>query len=266
MNRQYGLFYLALILVITFGFTIGLTYAPCYASLCSEEFFALETRLHIVTYYGLVASIGFALCLRAYSPWWYTLSATNLTKRPVPVFDRRFTVGGLVLTIWVLGITLATTAFWFPVEFNHWTALTDPLRQWSKARVPLVVTGLIGHHLDIILGLLLIPVGRNSILGRVFSVHQSTLLYAHKLLAYLLLIGTVAHGIAYYVGHPRLSGPRASLMECRHLLHNMQQLKTTVLEKRLSMSIIPTSPKRRSSNEATGMPRCWHRACCPFSS
>lgn len=50
-----------------------------------------------------------------------------------------------------------------------------------------------------LLGLVIIPVSRNSILGRVFKVHQSTLLYTHKLFAYLLFVGVVAHFIAYMV-------------------------------------------------------------------
>ncbi len=124
MKRQHGLLFLILILIICFGFTIGLTYAPCYASLFSEDHFPFETRLHIVSYCGLVASVGFVLCLRAYSPWWHALSTSNLTKRPVPLFDRRFTVGGFVLAVWILGITLATTGFWLPTELDFWAQRT----------------------------------------------------------------------------------------------------------------------------------------------
>lgn len=61
---------------------------------------------------------------------------------------------------------------------------------------------IIGHHADILLGLLLIPVGRNTILGRVFGLHYSTLLYAHKANAYLTVAAVFAHGAAYYVSMP----------------------------------------------------------------
>lgn len=198
MKSPTGLLVLGGLLIACTGFTLGLTWAPCYASLCSEDFFPFETRMHIATYYALLASIGFALILRAYSPWWRAASEAYLTKRTVPLLGHRVSWGGLILAFWIVGITLATTGFWLPDELDFWALRTDAL-EWSEARIRLAVTGLIGHHVDIIIGLVIIPVGRNSILGRVFMVHQSTLLLAHKLLAYLLLVGVFAHGAAYYV-------------------------------------------------------------------
>ena len=169
-----------------------------YASLCSEEFFHFEVIVHIVSFYALVASIGFALVLRSYTSWCRTLSATYLTKKSLPVFDKRLSVGGLTLSIWIVGIILATTAFWYGPEAEYWSSRTDAL-DWADAKVRLVVTSIIGHHVDMVLGLLLIPVSRNSILGRAFQLHQGTLLYAHKLLAYTFLVAAAAHGAAYYV-------------------------------------------------------------------
>jgi ferric-chelate reductase len=63
--------------------------------------------------------------------------------------------------------------------------------------VTITFAGIVGHHIDVILGLLLVPVGRNSLLVRVFKLSYGTLLYAHKLLAYLVILGSVVHGIAY---------------------------------------------------------------------
>ena len=191
---------LALVVLVIFcaGSTIGPTYAPCYASLCSEEFFPYPTRVHIAGYYALVASIGCVLFLRATSSSWHAVSTTYLTRRKVPVLQKRISVGGLALATWVLGITVATTGFWVSPELEFWKLRTEAL-QWADAEVRLAVTGIIGHHCDIILGLLLIPVSRTSILGRVFELHQSTLLYAHKLLAYLLVIAATAHGATTYV-------------------------------------------------------------------
>ena len=189
---------LIILLVACAGFTIGLTYAPCFASLCSEDFFPYSTRVHIAGYYGLLASVGCFLLLRAYSPLWHSVSTIYLTKREVPVLKKRISVGGLALALWIVGITLATTAFWVSPELNFWALRTDALH-WADAQVRLGVTGIIGHHCDILLGLVIIPVSRNSILGRIFELHQSTLLYAHKLLAYLLLVAVTAHGAATYV-------------------------------------------------------------------
>ncbi|KAJ4404329.1 hypothetical protein N0V82_010524 [Gnomoniopsis sp. IMI 355080] len=184
-------------LVFCTGLTVGLTYAPCYSSLCTEEFFPYETRLHLAAYFALLASIGCALLLRASSPQCRRASETHLTRKQVPLLDHHITVGGLALGVWIVGITIATTGYWVGPESAFWQAKAKPLA-WSEAHLRILITGVIGHHADILLGLLLIPVGRNSILGRVFDLHYSTLLYAHKLIAYLLLVAVFAHGAAYY--------------------------------------------------------------------
>lgn len=191
---------LVLLLVVSAGFTIGLTYAPCFASLCSEEFFPYATRIHIAGYYAMVASIGVFLLTRAYVSWVRTISSTYVIRRELPILKKRVSLGGLTLSVWIVALTVATTGFWVDPEETFWALRTDPLK-WPDAKIRLAVTGIIGHHCDIILGLLVIPVSRNSILGRAFSLHQSTLLYAHKLLAYAFLIVVVAHGGAYYVSH-----------------------------------------------------------------
>lgn len=203
MNRPLESFLALLILVICAGFTLGLTYAPCYSSLCSEDFFPLPTRFHIVTFYGLLASIGAALLLRTYNPQCRSVSEYYLTKQRLPLLDKRISVGGLALTIWTVGITVASTGFWLGPEYSFWELRTRPLR-WSDAQTRLTVTGIIGHHADIFLGLVLIPVSRNSVLGRVFALHQSTLLCAHKLIAYGLFIVVLAHGAATYVSTLRI--------------------------------------------------------------
>lgn len=199
-NLQYFLV-LSLLLTISAGFTIGLTYAPCFATLCSEEFFPYATRIHIAAYYAMVASIGLVLLLRAYVPLVHTISSTYIVRRELPILRKRISLGGLTLSVWIVGLTVATTAFWIDPEHSFWSIRADPL-QWTDAAIRLTVTGIIGHHCDILLGLLIIPVSRNSLLGRAFALHQSTLLYAHKLIAYLLVVAVIAHGGAYYVSHP----------------------------------------------------------------
>ena len=189
---------LLLLLLVSAGFTIGLTYAPCFASMCTEQFFPWETRIHIAGYYGMVASIGLALLLRAYLPWVRAVSSTYVIQRELPILKKRISLGGLTLAVWIVALTVASTGYWVDAESNFWSIRTDALH-WPDARIRLAVTGIIGHHCDILLGLVVIPVSRNSILGRAFSLHQSTLLYAHKLLAYAFLIVVIAHGGAYYV-------------------------------------------------------------------
>lgn len=190
--------FMSTIVIACAGLAIGLTYAPCYSSYCSEEFYPFATRLHIATFYALLASIGLGLLLRAHSPCCRAISEYSLTKREVPILDKRISIGGLLYAFWIVIITLVTTAFWLTPLEDFWAGRTDPF-DWTQAQIRLVVTSIIAHHADIILGLLIIPVSRNSILGRAFALHQSTLLYAHKLTAYLLLVAAVAHGAAAFV-------------------------------------------------------------------
>ena len=209
---------LLVLLLVSAGFTIGLTYAPCFASMCTEQFFPFETRIHIAGYYGIVASIGLALVLRAYVPWIHAVSSTYIIRRELPILKKRISIGGFTLGAWIVVLTVASTGrkfvsgeasiecfanytkpgFWVDAELDFWSLRTDALR-WPDAEIRLAVPGSIGHHCDVLLGLVVIPVSRYSILGRAFSLHQSTLLYAHKLIAYLLLIAVIAHGGAYYV-------------------------------------------------------------------
>jgi ferric-chelate reductase len=190
--------FLVLVLVLSAALSLGLTYAPCYASLCSESFLPSETRLHIASFYALLASSGSFLLLRARSPWVHQLSAYSPRSREMPVLKKRITAGGTFIGLWLVGITLATTGFWLDTEQNYWALRTDGL-SWTQAKIRLAVTGVIGHHADILLGLTIIPVSRNSVLGRTFRLHQSTLLYAHKILGYLLVVAAFAHGATYYV-------------------------------------------------------------------
>ncbi|KAK5113377.1 hypothetical protein LTR62_003477 [Meristemomyces frigidus] len=187
---------LFLILTICAALTLGLTWLPCHASLCTETLFPAATRYHIATYYGLLASILLALGLRAWSPVCRRVSSIHLGRREIPVFKKRISVGAVLLVFWILAVTLVTTIFWINPEVNFWEAKAAPFG-WDSGHVQLVVTGIVGHHIDFILGLLLLPVGRNSLLVRVFGLSYGTLLYAHKLLAYILIFGTLVHGLAY---------------------------------------------------------------------
>ncbi|CAH0033919.1 unnamed protein product [Clonostachys rhizophaga] len=184
-----------ILIIASASLAIGLTYLPCYATICSEDYFPFETRLHIATYYGLLVVGSCLLLLQASTRFGRSLSRSHLSP-VLPVLGKRITVGDLTISLLVISTTLATTSVWLPAQVKFWGARTDPL-EWDTAKIRLTVTGITGHYADILLGLLLIPVSRNSLVGQSFGVHQSTLLSAHKLIAYLFLAATLAHGVAY---------------------------------------------------------------------
>jgi ferric-chelate reductase len=203
MKKALEIILLIALLLVCASFTIGLTYAPCYASLCTEEFLPYETRVHVASFYAFIASMACLLVLRVYNRPFRRFSEHYLARYEVAVLKRRISVGGLLFVLFILVFGIATTAIWVLPEVRFWGTRTNQLNS-SSVQIRLVVTGITGHHLDLLVGLLLIPVSRNSILGRVFIVHQSTLLYAHKLLGYLTYIGVFAHGVAAVVSDNHL--------------------------------------------------------------
>ncbi|KAM0437855.1 hypothetical protein ACHAPT_002220 [Fusarium lateritium] len=184
-----------LIPVVLGAFTIGLTYAPCYATVCPEDYLAEETKYHLAIFYVMLLVLSFALYLRSSFHSMFVLSG-HRSSAEVPLLRKYVTLGGIATTIFITAVTLATTALWLPAHRRYWGERTDPL-DWDSAKIRLTVTGVAGHYADILLGLLVIPVSRNNLVGRAFRLHQSTLLFAHKVVGYLFLLVVLAHGVAY---------------------------------------------------------------------
>lgn len=65
-----------------------------------------------------------------------------------------------------------------------------------------VWSGVTGHWCDVMFGLVLLPVRRNSLIFTAFAIEPSTLLTAHKLLAYAVCACGLIHGLLYYVRTP----------------------------------------------------------------
>ena len=204
MHERVALFILPLVFAISLGLTLGLTFLPCYSSLCSEEFYPFGTRIHIASFYVIVAAIALVLALRGATEVARSVSEFYILRKPAPILDKRISLGGTLLAVWILGMVLATTAFWWPLQHDFYQVRGEAV-DWTVGTVQLAVTGLIGHHADLCLGLLLLPVARVSLLGQTFELGQSTLLFAHKLLGYLTFVAVVAHGVTYFSWIPKFA-------------------------------------------------------------
>lgn len=148
-----------------------------------------------VLYYACIVAIG--LLLQSYFEFCEALCSRG-TPFKIPLIQKRITLGGFLASAWIVGTTLATTGIWLPSLLDYWGRRTNPLA-WTSAKIQLTVTGVTGHYADFLMGVLVIPVSRNSLGGRAFGVHQSTLLFAHKLVSYLFLAAVLAHGVSYAV-------------------------------------------------------------------
>lgn len=187
-----------LMLSLCAGFSIGLTFAPCYSSSCVNEFFPTQTRYHIALYYSALAVTTIFLYIRSHSETFRCFSGHYLFTKPIPLIGPRITYGGLLFCIWICVMTFGSIAYWYPAQHAFWTA-RGALIDWTGYMFRVVWTGITGHWCDIWIGLVVIPVGRNSVIARVFHIQPSTLLQAHKMIAYGLLGFSFTHGLLYYV-------------------------------------------------------------------
>ncbi|EME49618.1 hypothetical protein DOTSEDRAFT_68412 [Dothistroma septosporum NZE10] len=179
------------------GLTIGLTYAPCYSSYCVEYFFPYYARIHIALFYGLLAAILLSLTARTWSFPLQRLSQWHVSEKHVPLAGKPLSGGAFLLSAVILGATFGSTAYWYDVQQRFWFdrgAMVD----WTEHMFRLAWCSITGHWCDIWAGLVVIPVGRNSILGNTFNIHSSTLLLVHKLLAYGLFVFATIHGLFFF--------------------------------------------------------------------
>ncbi|KAK3650128.1 hypothetical protein LTR56_006403 [Elasticomyces elasticus] len=179
------------------GLTIGLTFLPCYSSVCVEQYYPYQTRLHIALFYTLLATLAILLAINAFSKTVQRLSSTWLFDFIFPLIDRRLSLGGLVLGIPITALAFGSIGYWEPVQQTWWEARGAAV-DFTVTIHRVAWTGITGHWLDIWIGLVIIPVGRHSILGKVFNLHASGLITFHKVLAYTLFLGSLAHGVLYF--------------------------------------------------------------------
>lgn len=71
--------------------------------------------------------------------------------------------------------------------------------QSTQAAWKIAALGTTGHLCDILMGLVVFPVSRDSALGRQLGLETFTLLRFHKLVAYLLILLSFFHGIWFPV-------------------------------------------------------------------
>ncbi|KAF4950144.1 hypothetical protein FSARC_13287 [Fusarium sarcochroum] len=182
-------------LAISAGLSIALINVDCYSTFCSEGPFLFETRVHLTVFYAFLSLALCFLLLRANNRKVRHIANIHLV-RELPLVGKRITLGGLLTSFAILIVTGCSTIYWLPAQNELWGHKTDPLK-WASAKLQLTITGVTGHYADILLGLLLLPVSRNSLIGQAFSLHQSTLLFAHKAISYLFSTSVIVHGVSY---------------------------------------------------------------------
>ncbi|QIX01961.1 hypothetical protein AMS68_007478 [Peltaster fructicola] len=188
---------LVILLLVCAGFTIGLTFAPCYSSLCVERFFPYQARVHLAVYYSLLAGVLAYMVACCTIPALGKFTSLTLTSKPLQLIGKRLSIGGILLTAYLSALTFGSIGYWYPELHSYWYARAAPV-DFTQKIYRLVWTGVTGHWLDILIGLVILPIGRNSLIGRTFKIPGSTLILIHKILGYTLCAGALVHGLIYY--------------------------------------------------------------------
>lgn len=109
------------------------------------------------------------------------------------------------MTVWLIGMHFPTFAFWLPAEVGFYQGRAEEVG-WPKkdaSSEKLAIVGMVGHACDTLLGLLILPISRGAVLGKLWRLESSTLVFVHKMLGYLLLAATFIHAVPFFVSLER---------------------------------------------------------------
>ncbi|KAF2763288.1 hypothetical protein EJ05DRAFT_33023 [Pseudovirgaria hyperparasitica] len=184
-------------LVATFALSLGLTYRSnhhCYAGTCGETLFPFQARLHVVVWYAWVSLSVAVLAFRAFRPAVHGFLRTQLGFQ-VPILGKQVRISGILIVLWVLGLYGILIGVW-------WIRLRDYFQDRGEG-LPgnnvVAAVALTGHLADVTMGMVLLPVSRNSALGSFFKLSPTTTFTFHMIQAYTLFGLVMTHGILYAV-------------------------------------------------------------------
>lgn len=186
-------------LIVTFGLSIALTFRSgdhCYAGVCGETLFPLQARLHVIVWYCWISLSVTILALRAFHPSVRTLLQKHLVKEQLPVIGKSLTISGVLVAFWILSLYgIVTGIWWLPLRDYFVTRGQADGLVAGNGRVAAIA--LTGHYADITMGMVLLPVARNSALSSFFRLSASTTFAFHMLQAYVLFALVLIHGLLY---------------------------------------------------------------------
>lgn len=186
-------------LVASFGLSIGLTFRSdhhCFAGVCGEWLFPLQARLHVAVWYCWISLSVSVLALRAFNPSLRCILQKQLVKRQLPIVGKSLTLSGALVVLWVLSLYgIITGIWWFPLKEYFVTRGNNGGSPTGNNR--LAAVALTGHYTDVTMGMVLLPVARNSALSSFFRLSASTTFAFHMIQAYVLFSLVLIHGLLY---------------------------------------------------------------------
>ena len=186
-------------LIASFGLSIALTFRSdhhCYAGVCGEWLFPLQARLHVVVWYCWLSLSVTLLALRAFHPSFRNILQRQLVTRQLPVLGKSVTISGALVLFWVLSLYGIITGIWW-LRLKSYFAIRGNDGGLAAGNNRLAAVALTGHYADVTMGMVLLPVARNSALSSFFRLSASTTFAFHMIQAYVLFGLVLIHGLLY---------------------------------------------------------------------
>ncbi|KAJ3410991.1 hypothetical protein HDV05_002935 [Chytridiales sp. JEL 0842] len=180
---------------------LGVTYAmfelPCYLPLCFEWNTLAGKRAGQVTiavFYAWLLVVGAVLMLSNKS-----LRVYKFVRTPVYIgLSTILPLGEVLFYASFVAFMAFNLSYWYTVNFSVYWAKPKPwIRSWMVPAHLAVQTS--GRLLDVALGLMFVTVTRHSFIQTVLRVPFQEVIKVHRHAGYLLILGTFAHGAAYFV-------------------------------------------------------------------
>ena len=187
------------VLIITFTLSIGLTYRSnhyCYAGTCGEWLFPFQARLHVVVWYAWVSLSVTFLALRAFQPWVRPIVTKQILDFRLPVVGKSICVGGLLIVVWILSLYGILIGIWW-IELHDYFDQRGQEGGIYNGNSKLAAVALTGHLCDVTMGMVLLPVSRNSALASFFKLSPASTYAFHMTQAYVLFALVAIHGSLY---------------------------------------------------------------------
>ena len=186
-------------LVASFALSIGLTFRSdhhCYAGVCGEVLFPLQARLHVVIWYCWLSISVTILALRAFHPSIRRKFQTQIYGGKLPIIGKSFTVSGVLVVLWVLGLYGIIIGIWW-LRLQSYFVKRGEAGAVHNGNRRVAAVALTGHFADVTMGMVLLPVARNSALSSFFRLSHSTTFAFHMVQAYVLFGLVLLHGLLY---------------------------------------------------------------------
>lgn len=186
-------------LVASFGLSIALTFRSdhyCYAGVCGEVLFPLQARLHVVVWYCWISLSVTLLALRAFHPSIRALLQKQIFHKQLPVLGKSLTLSGTLVVFWILILYGIITGIWW-LRVQNYFVIRGQDSGLIAGNNRVAAVALTGHYADVTMGMVLLPVARNSALSSFFRLSASTTFAFHMIQAYVLFGLVLIHGLLY---------------------------------------------------------------------